>query len=212
MAQPQKLDLKKRLSFRQYDHNHGIRQVEVGEVLAVLLKVQEEYPDGFLAVNAQRYITGAFNGVLIDGAGYYGSLASVYHQLVDSGYAECDAIPPSSPKRPPRYLFRIKPDALKNYESPTPTQVTTSAGKAYPLDIPEGLVLLMRSLGITRGVTQDQGTKSILEEVLEQEILSDTGFLRVMETLKQESPNGYHTMGGKYLDTLLTTRDQARGL
>lgn len=213
-----KLDLNTRLSFEGLGYTKTYRIVEVGEVLLLLLKVQEEkHPDGFLAAHARPYLLSVFGDLVDEISGYHTSPASLYHRLVESGYAESSKIyregsiiDTVSTRARPRYVFIIKREALQGYKQPKTAQPSKKDTRPDQVELPGGLVLLMKSLGMYReynGGHQDQELKNVLEEI----VFGDDAFLMMMKIMQRTSPEEYAQMGGKYLTRLRQYRGQDRG-
>jgi len=167
--------------------------VEVGYILSEL---QEGFPNGFYSKEATIFLRKKL-GAMPDEFRHYGQSHGFYKILAEAGFLETKKEKPKK-GRHSKFHYRIKPNILAQYKKPEYVKLE----KQYPIHtdfgLPEGLVKLINSHAVLLGTSRDK----VAQATLEQGILTDEKFLRIMANIKMESPEGYASMGGTYLDRL----------
>ena len=206
MSKP-KLDLRTKLDYMRGGWHGPTIQVEVGEVIMSLLKLQQNHPNGFVARLAHTHLTSVF-GKLCENS-YAINKSRLFNAMAESGYAE-RSIPQGSPKGV-QYTYKIKPGALKDYSHP---RYISKDGAINQPTLPKDLVLLINGISELNETSPDETARKyfksegvnpnqIARSLLERAIVRDVATVAQMRRLKSSSPEKYATMGGHYLDKLV---------
>ena len=193
------LNLRTELTFEEDPH---FKLIEVGQILVAL---NRQFPQGFYAKAATKFLRGTFGDLPHEFRTSYNQFATafLYIELANLGYLEQVNKDTKSPFGG-KHFYRCKPELLNGYESPEPPARYIKR----TLEFPDGLLSLMLSYSRFLDIPPDQASR----EALEGRILGDEGFLTFLERTKKVSPKLYESMGGEYLDNLLRGRPSQRQL
>jgi len=193
------LSLRTELTFEEDTH---FKLIEVGQILVAL---NRQFPQGFHAQAATRFLRRTFGDVPHEFRTSYNQFATafLYIELAELGYLEQVNRDTKNPHGG-KHFYRCKPELLDSYESPTPPAKYIKR----TLEFPDGLLSLMLSYSRFLDISPDQASR----EALEGRIVGDERFLTFLENTKKVSPKLYESMGGEYLDDLLRGRPLQRQL
>ena len=186
----------------------------ITDVGFVLSELKEHFPDGFYSRDATIFLRSTLNDVVPKfergGAGKWVEWANFYKILAQAGYLESKEEELKGGRS--KYHYAVKPEVLAGYkksepEYTKPEEVTAKEPLPSNFDtieknfyLPDKLDNLVQAFVLLRGYSNED---KFVQSALEQKILSDEKFLKVMRIIRQESPQVYTTMGGGYLDILL---------
>jgi len=164
--------------------------MEVGEILAGL---SERFPTGFYAAEGTKYLQSAIGGVPEEFAGSIGDSAALFYKaLAESRLLVSTKEEPAKEGGHVKYKYHVDNAIVEGYFPP-------EKHGSHTLFVPGGLAKLLDAY--SRLVANSP--RDSVEGLLERMVLENDGFLRVMRTIKEESPQAYVNMGGRYLDKLL---------
>lgn len=165
------------------------------KVIDILSELQKKFPKGFYARDATAHLKEVYGGNLkLDD---WGHNHAVYMALAQQGYLKILRT------EKPRFNQRKRWGQHHFYTVNQDDDRILKMDVPYNLSIPPGLNRLMASRANLTGVVDKD---EVMIGALENMVLADNGFLRIMEKMKRESPQVYVKMGGTYLDSLLERR------
>ena len=166
---------------------------EVIKVVDLLSELQKKFPDGFYSRDATEYLKELYGDDLR--VQDLGANWVIYKALAKEGFLKIVGVKKSTPAEPHKltgqhHIYKVNQDNERVLKLDVP----------YNLSIPPELNKLLTGYVTLMAVNdRDEAMTGALEKM----VLGNENYLRIMETIKRESPKVYASMGGPYLDRLL---------